>query len=218
MSGTWRSVDEIAAILNHPGHSPQKVHGGGGNLDDNIEADQWGNVREDGMWFDADGIHMTDSYVEEYGLPVSHSGFGDDASGRYSVVLSEGGDIHVMREADGGPDGAIYTRESGDVRIKGMDATGARDLADAVEYTMDATTVGRRTDDAGEDISGDDFGVGESRTSAGVTLTSAPNGAVVVSGLGKGGKNLKLDEGDAGQFSASLRAMADLADEVGGVT
>jgi hypothetical protein len=193
-------------ILNHPGHPDQKVHGGGGA---NMDPDAHGNYREDDRWFDADGIYMTDGYVDQYGLPVTHSGFGDDRSGRFSVVLSTRGEIHIMRERDGGPADASYSRHAEDVRISGMTSNGARGLAGDVRWAIDRTTANRTVDEAGEDVAGDDFGVGQSRTNAatGVTVTSARDGAVVVSGLGRNGADLKVE--DSVQLADSLETIAD---------
>lgn len=178
--------------------------GGGGE-----SADEYGNQREGERWFDEDHIYMTDGYVEKYGLPVTHSGFGEDRSGRYAVVLSTHGDIHIMRERDGGPADALYSRHAEDVRISGLTASGARGLAEDTRWAIDRTTTNRTTDEAGEDIAGDDFGVGLSRTNAasGVTVTSARDGAVVVSGLGPNGTDLKVE--DSGQMADSLESIAD---------
>lgn len=203
-----------------PGQHSQATHGGGGGRwPDDVAADRFGNEREGGQWFDADGIYMTDGYVDQYGLPVTHSGFGapDSSRDRNSIVLEQGGEMHIMRERDGGPSDAIYSRDSKDVLVEGVNAEGARSLRGDLLDMADASTLDRPTDEDGDDIGGEDFGVGATRTNqaTGVKLTSAPRGSVIVAGLGKGGSDATFTEGEVADFADALDTMADAADEWG---
>lgn len=188
--------------------------GSGGDLPDDLPPDRYGNSREAGKWFDPDGGYMTDSYVDRHGLPVTHSAFGHERSHSYAVTLSQDGGMHVVRHRSGGPDDAAYSMDTKDVTLTGLSAASARSLAKDVEWVGDATTRGRTHDpDTGEDTSGEDFGVGTSRTNAatGVKVTAGRDGDVVVSGMGVGGKDLTVN---SGELTESLNAMADVADQV----
>lgn len=193
-------------LIRYDPDQPRDDHGrfGEGSGGGDKPADRYGNVREDGNWFDADGIYMSDSYVEQYGLPVTHAGFGTGAGGdgRYSVVLSERGDIHVMWERDdGGPTGdALYSRDAREVGIEGMGPDAARDLSDYIRDTSEASAVG----------------VSQTNESTGVTLASAPDGAVIVSGLGEDRGEVELDAAVAAEFSDALDQIADAADDYDG--
>jgi hypothetical protein len=183
---------------------------GAGGRPSDVAADKYGNTRENGQWFDDDGGHMTDAYVEKYGLPVTYSQFAHDRGNAYEVVLSSNGDYSIGYTRDGGPSQALYTRDAADVRISGLSASDVNRIADDTEHAMDASTVGRPVDQAGEDVAGESFGVGQTwNTAGGLTLTSAPNGAVTVSGLKPTGKDETFSEGEAGDMVSSLRSMTE---------
>ncbi len=167
------------------------------------EADEFGNLREGGRWFDDDGGHLTNAYVDRFGLPSTQLSFGWDSTGSYSVVKSTRGTYHIARQSDGGPDDALFTRGVDDVKITDLDDAALRSFADDLDraLTPPAEIINAET---GELIS-EKFAEPFVSQSTGLRLTPSRDG-VDISGLAKG--NIFLETGDAGSLADSLREMA----------
>jgi hypothetical protein len=69
-----RVVTDDHVLIRYSEDQPRDDHGrfgeggGGGSRPSDVAADKYGNTRENGQWFDDDGGHMTDAYVEKYDL------------------------------------------------------------------------------------------------------------------------------------------------------
>ena len=153
--------------------------------------DRDGNYREGGVTFDADGSRLTDGYVSEYGLPVTHSNVGDD----HSLVLSQRGEYHIMRDRSDPTEPDSLVREPRDVQVKGL-------------RQSDVRTIG---DDAGSMID-DEAPKGESRgTAAGMTLTVTGSSAEWGLALSDGGSFTA--EGSGSDLVSGFESMADAYDD-----
>lgn len=187
-------ADEAAQVL--PGQSVRALP----KLPSRPEgADEFGNLLEDGRWFDDDGGYLTNKYVDQFGLPRAQISFGQDSRGSYSVVHSTRGDFHITRQRDGGPSDALYTRDAADVSVSGLDAAGIRSFAD----DLDRALVRRELDVDVEEVALPGPIVNRA---TGLTLAPSRNG-VNVTGLGKG--DVFLEFGDAGSLSTTVREYLD---------
>lgn len=193
MSGTWRSVDEVAAILNHPGHSPQKVHGGGGGSDDDFDEDDGPDLGEFGYGVDPKGVSYTEYDLDEDGNPR----FSQEYRDKYGPVT----DQYVITVND---QHTVTVTKKGSLQFTD-DAAGTQNRVVVQEFTKSGARG--LSNDMNDVI---DNGGAATNSKTGVNIQA--NGQVHPQG-GYHGMNVTWANGTANSFSPV--ESADLAESLG---
>jgi hypothetical protein len=150
-----RLVPIVDMLRNHPGHSPQKVHGGGGSDDDDDGLDAGG---EHGLGEDANGVSYTEHDVDDDGNPKFSQSYRDEygplesdtAIGSTNISVARGATkgVHVADDSKGSKNRQVV-QELSNRQAKSLGegvynvSTGAKD-----SYTTAGVSV-RKGDDLG---------------------------------------------------------------------
>jgi hypothetical protein len=186
-------VEPVARTYKRDSDGQFSSTGGGGESAEDGEEDEYGGYTENGKYYNSDSEHIESDYLAEHGRPITYNAFGDLATNSHEVILSERSGIqivHLRRNKDG-----EEVVESAGVRISGMSAKDARDLADHVGWAMEA--------DRGETVT---------HEASGLTVNARGNGGVTLVGMGKNGKDIRLRDGEAVDMEGALTSIAAASD------